>query len=111
MEKQVLLINKSQASGTFITLQKSIEYVDHNILTNRFHVTHYGGCTVLFNKDTFYPNYEVKSLYLHDTRREVPDKVMEGDQGWILQGMLSRASFRRRHLRSQKNIHGSVPTY
>ena len=45
-----------------ITLQEAVEYVDHDILTNRFRVTHYGGCAILFNKDTFYPNIEVKSL-------------------------------------------------
>ena len=31
-----------------ITLQEAIEYVDHGLLTNRFHVTHYGRCAVLF---------------------------------------------------------------
>ena len=41
---------------------------------------------MLFNKDTFYPNIEVKSLYYHDTRRELPGKVMEGDQACVLQG-------------------------
>ena len=60
-----------------ITLQEASEHVDHVILTNRFHVTHYGGCV---NKDT-YPNFEVESLYLHDTRRDVPNEVMKGDQG------------------------------
>ena len=30
-----------------ITLQEAIEYVDHELLTNRFHVTHYGGCSAL----------------------------------------------------------------
>ena len=37
-----------------ITSQEAIEYVDHYILTNRFHVTLYGGRAVLFNKETFY---------------------------------------------------------
>ena len=41
-----------------ITLQEAIEHVDHDILT------HYGGCAVFFNKDTFYPDVEVKSIYL-----------------------------------------------
>ena len=93
-----------------ITLQEAMEYVDHDILTNRFHVTHYGGCAILFNKDTFYTNIEVKSLYLHDTRRDLPDKVMEGDQAWVLQGVLSRASFRRT-LSGQKTFYSSVSTY
>ena len=87
-----------------ITLQEAIEYVDHELLTNRLHETHYGGCAVLFNKDTFYTDIEVKSIYLHDTRREFPDKVMEGDQRWVLQGVLSRAFFRRRLLRDQKTF-------
>ena len=84
VEKKMLLRNKSQASGT--SLQEAIEYVDHDILTNRFHVTHYGGCAILFNKDTFHPNIEVKSLCLHDTRRDLPVQVMEGDRWWVLQG-------------------------
>ena len=45
-----------------ITLQESLEYVGHDIPTNRFHVTHYGGCAILYNKDTFYPNIDVKSI-------------------------------------------------
>ena len=57
-----------------ITPQEASEYVDHDILTNRFHVTHYGGCAILYNKDTLYPNIDVKSLYLHDTRRDLPDQ-------------------------------------
>ena len=64
-----------------ITLQEAIEYVDHELLTNRFHVTHYGGCAVLFNKDTFFPDVKVKFICLHDIRGILPDKVVEGDSG------------------------------
>ena len=39
-----------------VRLLVASDYVDHELLTNRFHVTHYAGCAVLFNKDTFYPN-------------------------------------------------------
>ena len=85
-----------------ITLQEASEYVDHYILTGRFHATHYAGYAILFNKDTFYPNIDVKSIYLHDTRRDLPDQVMEGDQGWVMQGVLSRASFRRSPVSGQK---------
>ena len=67
-----------------ITLQEASEYVDHDILTGRFHVTHHGGCAILFNKDTFYTNIDVESIYLHDTRRDLPDQVMEGGQGWVM---------------------------
>ena len=62
-----------------ITLQEASEIVDHDILTSRFHVTHFAGCAILFNKDTFYPNVVVKSIYLHDTRRDLPDQVMGGE--------------------------------
>ena len=87
-----------------ITLQEASEYVDHDILTHRFHVTHYGGCAILYNKDTFYPNIDVKSIYLHDTRRDLPDQVLEGEQGWVMQGVLSLASFRRPPLSDQKTF-------
>ena len=40
-----------------ITLQEASEYVDHDILTCRFHVTHHGGCAILFNEETFYLLY------------------------------------------------------
>ena len=78
-----------------ITLQESIEYLEHEFLQNRFHVTHYGGCAVLFNKDTFHPDIKVSSIYLHDTRDGQQHDVKEGESGWVLQGVISRASFRR----------------
>ena len=87
-----------------ITLQEASEYVDHDILTGRFHETHFAGCAILFNKDTFYPTIDVKSIYLLDTRRDLPDQVMEGDQGWVMQGVLSRASFRRSPVSGQKSF-------
>ena len=85
-----------------ITLQEASDHVDRELLTNRFHVTHYAGCAVLFNKDTFYLNVDVKSIYFHDTRRVLPDQVVEGEQGWVLQGVLSRAIFRRPPVSGQK---------
>ena len=69
-----------------------------------FHLTHYGGCAVLFNKDTFLLDVKVKSIYLHDTRRVLPDKVIEGYTGWVFQDVLSRAPFRRPPPSSQKSF-------
>ena len=66
-----------------VTLQEASDYVEHEILQERFHVTHYVACAILFNKDTFYPDISVKSIYLHDTRRGLQDQVVEGDQGWF----------------------------
>ena len=87
-----------------ITLQELSDYVDHELLTNRFHVSHYAGCAVLFNNDTFYSNVDVESIYLHDTRRDLPDQVMEGEQGWIMQYVLSCATFRRSPVSGQKSF-------
>ena len=47
---------------------------------------------------------DVESIYLHDTRRDLPDQVMEGEQGWIVQGILSRALFHRPPLSGQKTF-------
>ena len=35
-------------------------------------------------------------------KRDLPDQVMEGEQGWVLQGVLSRAIFRRPPVSRQK---------
>ena len=75
VEEKALLRSKSQASGMSSHCWRRL---DHELLTNRFHVTHHGGCAVLFNKDTFFPDVKVNSLYLHDIRRVLPDKVREG---------------------------------
>ena len=55
---------------------------------------------MLCTEDTFFVDIKVESICLHDTRPELPDKVMEGDSGWVLQGVLSRASFRRLTVRN-----------
>ena len=78
-----------------ITFEEAIDYVGHDLLTIRFHVTRYSGCAILFNKDTVHTKVDVKSIYLHDTRRELPNQVMEEEKEWILQGVLSRAIFQR----------------
>ena len=85
-----------------ISLQEASQKVEHGILHERFHVTHFAGCAILFNKDTFYPDISVKSIYIHDTRRCEQDQIVEGEQGWVLQGVLSRASFRRAAACGQK---------
>ena len=104
--------SKSQAGGTSSRYKKHLSMsIMTFLLICRFHVTHCGGCAILFNKDTFYPNIDVKSVYLHDTRRDLPDQVLEGDRGWVMQGVLSRASFRRPPLSGQKTFYGVVSTF
>ena len=94
-----------------ITLQEASDYVDHAILHERFYVTHFAGCAILFNKDTFYSNVDVKSIYLHDTRRILPDDFVEGEHGWVLQGVVSRASFRRSPVSGQKYFYSALSTH
>ena len=106
-ETKALSRNKLQENGISSPC-RSRSYVDHELLTNCLHVAHNGGCAVLFKKDTFLLYIKVKSIYLHDTRRESPDEVMEGDSGRVLQGVLSRVSFRRRPLNGQKHVHSCV---
>ena len=98
--------SEKQIAGRWyvITLQEASDYIHHALLTSRFHVTHFLGCAVLFKKDTFYTDVRVKSLYLHDTRRDSTVQVVEGDLGWVLQGVLSRATFRRPSVSGQKHF-------
>ena len=44
--------------------------------------------------DTFHPDIKVSSENLHDTRDVQHQVVNEGQSGWVLQGVISRASFR-----------------
>ena len=94
-----------------VTLQESIEYLDHDYLTNRFCVTHYGGCAILFNKDTFNSQIKVTSVYLHDTRDGQQQIVREGQSGWVLQAVISRASFRRLPAQQQIILHNENVTH
>ena len=47
-----------------VTLQEASDYVDHDIQHERFHVTHFAGCAILLNKDTFYPDISVNSTFM-----------------------------------------------
>ena len=85
--------NKLQGMWQIIALQEASGCVDHDM------------CASFFNKNTFYASVlYIKSIHLHDTRRDLPAQVMEGEQGWVLQGVLSGASFRRSPLRCQKSF-------
>ena len=91
-----------------ITLQEATEYLEHDFLTNRFHVTHHGGCSVLFNKDTFFSDIKVSSVYLHDTRACEQDKIKEGESVWVLQGVVSKISFSTATAQWPNILHGDV---
>ena len=57
---------------------------------------------VLFNKDSFFSDIKVSSIYLHDTRACEQDRIKEGESGWVLQGVVSKACFRRQPRSGQK---------
>ena len=78
-----------------IEVQEAIEYLQHDSLTNHFHISHHAGCAVLFNKDTFYPDVGVSSVYIHDTKNGLQQVIREGEAGWVFQAVVSRAAFRR----------------
>ena len=75
------------------------EAFGHDILQERFHVTHFAA--VRFNNDTFHPDINVEWIYLLDTKRG-QDQIVEEEQGWVLQGVLSRPSILRTAFSGQK---------
>ena len=84
-------------AGTWhiIALHEAIEYLQRDCLTNHFYITHFAGCAVLFNKDTFHSDVQVNSVCIHYTRSGQEQVVKEGQSDWVLQAVISRASFRR----------------
>ena len=49
----------------------------------------------LIQQSTFLSDVRVNSVYIHDTRTGHQQVVKEGQPGWVLQTVFSRASFRR----------------
>ena len=74
---------------TFAT-QETVEYLQHECLMNHFYITHFAGCAISFNKDTFHSDVQVNSVYIQDTRYGQQQVVMEGQSGWVLQDVISR---------------------
>ena len=60
------------------------------------------------HKDTFFSDIKVSSSYLHDTRACEQDKIKEGESGWVLQDVVSKACFRRQTRSGQNILHGNV---
>ena len=88
---------EKQISGKLhvIALHEAIEYFDHEVLTNRFHVTHYGGSAVLFNMDTFLLDIKIKSISYTTSGTICRTRIFKKESGLAIQGVISRASFRR----------------
>ena len=52
-----------------------------------------------------------KSIYLHDVRLDLPDKVVEGETGSVIQGVISRATFSMANTQRPKNLYCLVPPH
>ena len=70
-----------------ITLQEGSEYLQHECITCRFHVSHFAGWAILFNKDTFQPDLQVNSIYIHDMK-SAKTVINEGEAGWVFQAVI-----------------------
>ena len=62
---------------------------------NHLYTAHFAGCAVSVNKDTFHSDVRDNSVHIHDTRTGHQQVVKEGESGWVLKNVVSRASFRR----------------
>ena len=79
-----------------IALQEAMEYLLHECLTSHFSSDSLWRLRYSFSKKgTFHPDIKVSSMYLHDTRNGQHQVVNEGQLGWFLLAVISRASFRR----------------
>ena len=79
-----------------ISLQEAVEYLQHEYLTKHFYISHFAGCGFLFKKDTFNSDLRVRSVCMHDTKSK-QQVIREGQTGWVLQAVRSRATFRGIH--------------
>ena len=68
-----------------LAVQESIGFLEHDAITRQFHVAHFRGCATLFNKDTFGPDLQVKSIYAPSERAYC--------SGWALEAVISKARF------------------
>ena len=96
VEKQEPLKATLRVNGTSLLYKKPSSTSSTTFFANRFHVSHYGGCAILLNKDTFFSDIKVSSFYLYDTRACEKYKNSEGESGWVMQGVVSKAAFRRK---------------
>ena len=83
-----------------VTLQEASDDVEHKMLHERFHVTYFAGCAILFNKDTFYLTSALnRSTFV--TRGCVPALAVARRTVWKLCGC---GDAQQELLRSQKLV-------
>ena len=105
----MLLQCKSQANGTSSLCKRhpSTSIMTFLHIGSTLSITE--GARLFSTRTPSTPIFVVKSITLHDTRRELPDQVVEGGRRWVMQVVISRASFRRPPLWPEV-LYSVVPT-
>ena len=86
---------KLRGNGMLLPYKKLLTTSTTQSYMNAFYVTQFAVCAVLFNKDTLYPTSMSSPSTSTTPRRVLHDHVVEGEHGWVLGSVVSRASFRR----------------
>ena len=88
-----------------ITPQEASEYLEHDFLTNRFHVTHCGGmCDIVQQGYFLFGTSRCRPSISTTPGLVEQDKIKEGESGWVLQGVVSRAAFPRQPCSVKKSF-------
>ena len=90
----VLLRNKLRVNGTLLLCKNPSNSCSTNTLPTHFYVSHFAGCAILYDKDTISSDLLGSSVYIHD-RKSGQHVVKEGQNGWVLQAVISRGMVRR----------------
>ena len=75
-----------------IAPEEAVEYLQHEYLTTHFYISHFAGCGILFNKDTFHSDLRVSSVFVYNTKSG-QQVIKEGQNGCVLQAATSRGDF------------------
>ena len=86
-----------------VTLQEASDYVDHDILQETISRDPLCGLRDSLRQGHLQPQHRTSNLSTFMTQGEACKIIfIEGEQGWVLQGVLSRAIFRRPPVSGQK---------
>ena len=83
-----------QAHGTLLRHKRRLSTFNTSASRTISKITHFAGCAILFNSNTFHSDIQVNSVYIHGNRNGQHQAVREGQSGWVLQAVISLASVR-----------------
>ena len=81
---------------------RSSEFLGANVIKNDFHVAHFRGCPALFNKNTFEPDLETKSLFVSGITQDCKD--------WVLEVIITKSFFLRVFTEDKTASFAMMPT-